>query len=92
MVKPKKSGHQMAAEGMPFPWRLNRSTISANMELIWEKSVHLNHASSGWAGTVLYFRRAASEDVVKAELSSGDAPVLFPDDEAGHWRRQGKRT
>ncbi len=29
----------MAAEGMPFPWRLNRSTISAKLELIWEKSV-----------------------------------------------------
>ncbi len=70
----------------------SRSTISANLELIWEKSVHLSHASSGWSGTVLYFRRAASEDVVKAELSSGDAPVLFPDDEAGPWRRQGKRT
>ena len=32
------SGHRMAAEGMPFPWRLNRSTISANSELIWEMS------------------------------------------------------
>ncbi len=29
----------MAAEGMPFPWRLNRRTISANTELIWEMSV-----------------------------------------------------
>ncbi len=29
----------MAAEGMPFPWRLNRSTISANLELISEMSV-----------------------------------------------------
>ncbi len=33
-----KSGHQMAAEGIPFPWRLNRNTISANLELIWEMS------------------------------------------------------
>ncbi len=29
----------MAAEGMPFPWRPNRSKISANLELIWEMSV-----------------------------------------------------
>ena len=28
----------MAAERMPFPWRLNRSTISANLEFIWEMS------------------------------------------------------
>ncbi len=33
----------MAAEGMPFPWRLNRSTISANVELIWEISVILDN-------------------------------------------------
>ncbi len=26
-------------EGMPFPWGLNRSTISANLKLIWEMSV-----------------------------------------------------
>ena len=36
-VKLKKSGHQMAAEGMQHPWRLNLSTISANLELIWER-------------------------------------------------------
>ncbi len=30
-----KSGYRTAAEGMQFPWRLNRSTISANLELIW---------------------------------------------------------
>ena len=63
--------HPRTTEGMPFPWRLNRSTISANLELIWEKSVNLSHARSVWAGTVLYFRRAASEDVVKAELVPG---------------------
>ena len=27
----------MAAEGMQFPWRLNRNTISATLELIWDK-------------------------------------------------------
>ncbi len=32
------SGHQKTAEGMPFPRRLNRSTISANLKLIWEMS------------------------------------------------------
>ncbi len=30
----------MAAEGMRFPWRLNRSAISANLELIWEMAVN----------------------------------------------------
>ncbi len=40
-VKPKKSGRHMAAEGMAFPWRLNRSTISASSELIWEMSVEM---------------------------------------------------
>ncbi len=36
----------MAAEGLPFPWRLNRNTNSANLELIWERSVELS-----WTGT-----------------------------------------
>ncbi len=35
-------GHRrrMAAEGLLFPWRLNRSTISAKLELIWGMSAH----------------------------------------------------
>jgi hypothetical protein len=32
------SGHRMAAEGMPFPWRWNGGMISANLEVIWEMS------------------------------------------------------
>ncbi len=46
-----KSGHRMAAEGMQFPWRLDRHTISANLELIWEMSaqgpVHCLSSTSG---------------------------------------------
>ena len=33
-----KSGHQMAAEGMRFPWRWNGGTISLNLGVIWEMS------------------------------------------------------
>ncbi len=29
----------MVTEGIQFPWRPNRSTISANSELVWEMSV-----------------------------------------------------
>jgi len=31
----------MAAKGMSFPWRLNQSTITANLELIWGMSDHM---------------------------------------------------
>ncbi len=34
-----KSGHRMAAEGMPFPWRWDGGTISLNLGVIWEMSV-----------------------------------------------------
>ena len=34
-----KSGHRMAAEGMPFPWRWNDDTISQNLDVIWGTSV-----------------------------------------------------
>ncbi len=30
-----KSGHRMAAQGMPFPWRWNGGTISSNLWVIW---------------------------------------------------------
>ena len=33
-----KSGHPMAAEGMPFPWRRNGGKISTKLEVIWEMS------------------------------------------------------
>ena len=33
-----ESGHRMAAEGMPFPWRGNGSTISIDLAVIWEMS------------------------------------------------------
>ena len=34
-----KSGHRMAAEGIPFPWRGNGSTISTDLDVIWGMSV-----------------------------------------------------
>ena len=33
-----ESGHRMAAEGMPFPWRWNGSTISTDLDVIWGMS------------------------------------------------------
>jgi hypothetical protein len=33
-----KSGHRMAAEGMPFSWRWNGDTISLNLGVIWGMS------------------------------------------------------
>ena len=38
----------MAAERMRFPWRLSRSTISTNLEFIWEKLVDM--ATIGFIG------------------------------------------
>ncbi len=35
-----KSGHRMAAEGMQFSWWWNGGTISLNLGIIWEMSVH----------------------------------------------------
>ncbi len=34
-----KSGHQVAAKGMQFPWRWDGGTISTNLDIIWEMSV-----------------------------------------------------
>jgi hypothetical protein len=34
------SGYRMAAEGIPFPWRWNGSTISTDLDVIWGKSVY----------------------------------------------------
>ncbi len=31
----------MTAEGMQFPWRWNGGTISPNLGVIWEMSVHI---------------------------------------------------
>ncbi len=31
-----RSGHRMAAQGMPFPWRWNGGTIFLNLEVIWD--------------------------------------------------------
>ena len=42
-----KSGHRMAAEGMPFPWRWNGDTISLNLGVIWEMSVQTFCSDSG---------------------------------------------
>ena len=38
-----ESGHRMAAEGMPFPWRWNGSTISTDSDVIWGMSVSMSH-------------------------------------------------
>ncbi len=36
------SGHRMGAEGMQISWWWNGSTISLNLEVIWEMSVQTN--------------------------------------------------
>ena len=41
----------MAAEGMPFPWRGNGSTISIDLAVIWEMSVHSFERSNEMAGS-----------------------------------------
>ena len=38
--RPPKSGHRMAAEGVPFPWRWVGGMVSAILEVIWEMSVN----------------------------------------------------
>ena len=35
-----ESGYRMAAEGKQFPWRGNGSTISTDLDVIWEMSVN----------------------------------------------------
>ncbi len=37
----------MAAEGIQYYWRLNRSTISVIEELLWEMSVQINDVTGG---------------------------------------------
>ena len=34
-----------AAEGMQFPWRWNGGTISPNLGVIWEMSVHITKSA-----------------------------------------------
>ncbi len=41
-----KSGHRMAAEGMPFPWRWNGGTISTDLDVIWGMSIR--ESSTAW--------------------------------------------
>ncbi len=36
-----KSGHRMAAEGIPFSWRWHGDMISLNLRVIWEMSVKI---------------------------------------------------
>ena len=36
-----ESGHRLAAEGMPFPWRWDGGTISLNLDGIWGMSVKM---------------------------------------------------
>ena len=36
-----KSGHRMAAEGMPFSWRWNGGTIFPNLDVIWGMSTRV---------------------------------------------------
>ena len=40
-----ESGHRMAAEGMPFPWRGNGSTISTDLDVIWGMSDKQTHGA-----------------------------------------------
>jgi hypothetical protein len=44
--KSPKSGHRMAAEGLPFPWRWDGGTISLNLEVIWGMSVKFFRSGS----------------------------------------------
>ncbi len=43
-----ESGHQMAAEGMPFPWRWNGGTISTDLDVIWGMSVKEGKNAIKW--------------------------------------------
>jgi hypothetical protein len=36
-----ESGHRMAAEGMPFPWRWNAGAISTNLDVVWGMSANI---------------------------------------------------
>ena len=38
--KTEKSGHRMAAEGVPFSWLWNCGTISTKLNVIWGMSVY----------------------------------------------------
>ena len=60
----------MAAEGMQFPWRLNRSTISANLELTWEMSVNLGAAA---LASMIRDREVTASDAVEASLERIEA-------------------
>ena len=46
-----ESGHRMAAEGMPFPWRWDGGTISMVLDVIWGMSANediLDHCCYAW--------------------------------------------
>ncbi len=43
----------MAAEGMQFPWRLNRDTIYANLELVWKKSANRRTCETRLCGLIM---------------------------------------
>ncbi len=47
-----KSGHRMAAEGMPFPWRWNGGTISLNLDVIRGTSVRAGSFRAGSPPTI----------------------------------------
>jgi len=43
-----KSGHRMAAEGMPLLWRWNCDTISTNLDVTWGMSVKVDYENDGY--------------------------------------------
>ena len=43
-----KSGHRMAAEGMPFSWRWNGGTTTMKLDVIWGMSAKEGVSSMGW--------------------------------------------
>ena len=47
-----KSGHQMAAEGMQFPWPWDGGTISTNLDVIWGMSDYRRYLHLHAAGNV----------------------------------------
>ena len=60
----------MVAEEMKFPWRLNQSTISANLEITWEMSVNLGVAA---LASMISDREITASDAVEASLERIEA-------------------
>ncbi len=65
-----KSGHRMAAEGMPFPWRWNAGTISTVLDVIWGMSDERHPGKRG--PKALANRRSPSGSLRESVLCSGN--------------------